>query len=88
MLKVSFTNAFSKSVKTLKKRGYDISLLIDIIGKLVNDIPLDKKHHNHQLKGKYFGFYECHVRPDWLLIYTYEFNTLILVDTGTHSDLF
>ena len=73
-----------------KKRGLDISLLEDIIDKLRRCIPLDEKHKDHELKGQYKGFRECHIQTDWLLIYLVENDVLVLtlVDTGTHSDLF
>lgn len=58
--------------------------------KLLHGIPLEEKHRDHELRGKYKGFRECHIQPDWLLIYLVENDvlTLILVDTGTHADLF
>ena len=57
---------------------------------LQNNIPLADKYRDHELKGKYLGFRECHIQPDWLLIYLKEDGilTLTLVDTGTHADLF
>ena len=73
-----------------RKRGLDISLLEDIVTMLQNNIPLEEKYRDHELKGKYQGFRECHIQPDWLLIYLKEDGilTLTLVDTGTHADLF
>ena len=61
-----------------------------VITMLQNDIPLEEKYRDHELKGKYQGFRECHIQPDWLLIYLKENDvlTLTLVDTGTHADLF
>ncbi|MBR0411724.1 MAG: type II toxin-antitoxin system YafQ family toxin [Eubacterium sp.] len=90
MYQVKFTSAYKKGYKLMKKRGMDISLLDDIVDKLRQGIPLEKKHHDHELKGNYAGFRECHIKPDWLLIYLIENDilTLTLVDTGTHSDLF
>lgn len=84
------TGKFKKSVKLARKRGLDISLLEDIVTKLQNNIPLEEKHRDHDLKGKFQGFRECHIQPDWLLIYLKEDGilTLTLVDTGTHADLF
>lgn len=81
---------FKKSLKIAKKRGLNISLLDAIVDKLLQGIPLDKKYKDHPLKGKWDGFRECHVQPDWLLIYLIEDDilTLTLVDTGTHTDLF
>lgn len=60
---------FKKNYKLAQKRGLDISLLKDIIFKLSNGIPLDKRNKDHALKGKWQGFRECHIQPDWLLIY-------------------
>ena len=87
---VKWSNKFKKGYKLAKKRGLDINLLENIIDKLRKGIPLEDKHHDHELKGKYKGFRECYIQPDWLLIYLIENDilTLTLVDTGTHSDLF
>lgn len=84
------TGKFKKSLKLAKKRGLDLKLLDKVITILQNDIPLEEKYRDHELKGKYQGFRECHIQPDWLLIYLRENNvlTLTLVDTGTHADLF
>ena len=84
------TGKFKKSLKLARKRGLDISLLEDIVTMLQNNIPLEEKYIDHELKGKYQGFRECHIQPDWLLIYLKEDGilTLTLVDTGTHADLF
>ena len=84
------TGKFKKGLKLAKKRGLNIKLLDDIVEKLLNGIPLDERHRDHELKGKYKGFRECHIQPDWLLVYLLENDvlTLTLVDTGTHADLF
>lgn len=84
------TGRFKKSLKLAKKRGLDLTLLDKVITMLQNDIPLEEKYRDHELKGKYQGFRECHIQPDWLLIYLKENDvlTLTLVDTGTHTDLF
>ena len=84
------TGKFKKSLKLAKKRGLDLKLLDKVITMLQNDIPLEEKYRDHELKGKYQGFRECHIQPDWLLIYLKENDvlTLTLVDTGTHADLF
>ena len=67
-----------------------MKLLDKVITMLQNDIPLEEKYRDHELKGKYQGFRECHILPDWLLIYLKDNDvlTLTLVDTGTHADLF
>lgn len=84
------TGKFKKSLKLAKKRGWDLKLLDKVITMLQNDIPLEEKYRDHELKGRYQGFRECHIQPDWLLIYLKENEvlTLTLVDTGTHADLF
>lgn len=84
------TGKFKKSLKLAKKRGLDLKLLDKVITMLQNDIPREEKYRDHELKGKYQGFRECHIQPDWLLIYLKENDvlTLTLVDTGTHADLF
>lgn len=84
------TGKFKKSLKLAKKRGLDLKLLDKVITMLQNDISLEEKYRDHELKGKYQGFRECHIQPDWLLIYLKENEvlTLTLVDTGTHADLF
>lgn len=84
------TGKFKKSLKLSKKRGLDLKLLDKVITMLQNDIPLEEKYRDHELKGRYQGFRKCHIQPDWLLIYLKEndFLTLTLVDTGTHADLF
>ena len=84
------TGKFKKGLKLAKKRGLDIKLLEDIVDKLQNGIPLEEKHRDHELKGKFKGFRECHIQPDWLLMYLVEEDVLVLtlVDTGTHSDMF
>ena len=90
MYEVKFTTAFKKSYKLMKKRGLDISLLDDAVDKLRQGIPLEEKYKDHGLSGNYEGFRECHIKPDWLLIYLIENDilTLTLFDTGSHSDLF
>lgn len=84
------TGKFKKGLKLAKKRGLDIKLLEDIVDKLQNGIPLEEKHRDHELKGKFKGFRECHIQPDWLLMYLIEDDVLVLtlVDAGTHSDMF
>ncbi len=86
---IILTGKFKKSLKRAKRRGLDISLLEEVVDKLQNDIKLEDKYHDHELKGNFKGFRECHIQPDWLLIYLKEENvlTLTLVDTGSHTDL-
>lgn len=84
------TGKFKKSLKLAKKRGLNINQLNDVVSMLQRDIPLEEKYRDYELKGAYRGFRECHIQPDWLLIYLKdsEVITLTLVDTGTHADLF
>lgn len=90
MYTVKFTAAYKKSYKLMKKRGLDLNLLDKVVDELRQGNPLDEKYKDHILKGEYAGFHECHIKPDWLLIYLIEDNilTLTLVNTGSHSDLF
>lgn len=84
------TSKFQKDLKCIQRRGYDLSLLNDIIKKLANGEELPKKNKDHNLQGDYSGCRECHIAPDWLLIYEIFDNDLFLylTRTGTHSDLF
>lgn len=90
MLTLRTTTQFRKDYKLAKKRGLDILLLEEVIQTLLEQKQLDTKHHDHALTGNYAGFCECHIEPDWLLIYQVDDNLLVLtlVRTGTHSDLF
>ena len=90
MYKLKFTKAYKKSYKRIVKRGLDISLLEDVIDMLRQGIKLDLVYNDHILKGELAGFHECHIKPDWLLIYLIEDDilTLTLVDTGSRADLF
>ncbi|QUC02608.1 type II toxin-antitoxin system YafQ family toxin [Atopobium sp. oral taxon 416] len=89
MLTVKFTTAYKKSYKLMKKRGENLSLLEEVVDALRQGKVLDKRFCDHELKGNLKGFRECHIQPDWLLIYLIENDilTLTLVDTGSHSDL-
>ena len=82
--------SLGKDLKRVKKRGFDISLLTDIIKKLAAGEPLPEKNRDHQLSGDYVGCRECHITPDWLLIYEVDGDELFLylTRTGSHSDLF
>jgi mRNA interferase YafQ len=88
MLKVSTTTKFDKETEVVRKRGKDMSKLGDIIKKLANEDSLDPKHRNHKLKGTFIGRWECHVEPDWLLVYCKTKTEIIFERTGSHSDLF
>ena len=84
------TSQFKKDYKLAMKRGLDISLLEDIIAKLALGESLPEKNRDHALSENWNGYRECHILPDWLLIYKLEDNVLILTlaRTGTHSNLF
>ena len=90
MLKIKYHTSFKKDYKKVIKRGYDIKLLEAVIKKLANGELLPEKNHDHNLTGDYSGCRECHITPDWLLIYEIDNGELILylTRTGTHSDLF
>jgi mRNA interferase YafQ len=89
MLTLKTTTQFRKDYKLMKKRGYKMELLEDVLYALLIEKPLAKKYRDHALAGNYNGFRECHILPDWLLIYQIDSKMLLLVAsrTGTHSDL-
>ena len=84
------TSRFQKDLKRIARRGYNTELLTAVIKKLANGEPLAQKHRDHALTGDYADCRECHITPDWLLIYEISDDTLLLylTRTGTHSDLF
>lgn len=90
MLEVVLSNRFKKDLKTAAKRGYNLKLLNDVVDTLALRKPLPAKNRDHDLTGDYSGFRECHIAPDWLLIYRVVEDDLVLylMRTGTHSDLF
>ncbi|NBC64880.1 MAG: type II toxin-antitoxin system mRNA interferase toxin, RelE/StbE family [Bacteroidetes bacterium] len=88
MKKIFRTNRFKKDIKKMKKRGKSFDIFKQVIQKLANDEQLEQRYRDHKLKGDYVGTRECHVEPDWLLIYEQNDDELILIRTGTHSDLF
>lgn len=83
------TSTFKRDLKKLKKRGYDLSLMNSVITKLQYGETLDIKYKDHALKGNKLGFRDCHILPDWILLYQIFEDKLILSlsRTGTHSDL-
>ena len=89
-LKLEFTSQFKKDYKRAQKRGLDMSELRTVLDKLCAGEALDERNRDHALAGNYVGFRECHIHPDWLLIYAIDGDRLILTAarTGTHSDLF
>ncbi len=84
------TNQFKKDYKRAKKRGLDMQKLHSILDSLCAQHPLSSSQHDHVLTGNYKGFRECHIEPNWLLVYAIDNEKLMLtaVRTGTHSDLF
>ena len=88
MLKLAYSNKFKKDYKKIKKRGYQIEKLEKLLHLLAEEKALPEKYSNHMLTGNFLGFNECHIEPDWLLIYRVENGFLKLARTGTHSDLF
>ena len=81
---------FKKDLKLAIKRGYDMRLIDDVVSKLANGETLPEKNKDHALSGDYAGCRECHITPDWLLIYEIDNGELLLylTRTGSHSDLF
>lgn len=90
MLKIVPSNHFKKDLKIAKKRGFKIESLSRVINVLAKGETLEPRYHDHNLSGEYIGFRECHIEPDWLLIYRVNEDQLelFLFRTGTHSDLF
>lgn len=84
------TNSFRRDYKLLKKRGFNLALLDDVVDRLLNGDVLEPRYRDHSLKGRYKGLRECHILPDWLLVYRLIDAELILelCYTGTRSDLF
>ena len=84
------SNQFKKDMRLAQKRGYDLDKLKTVIKLLADGTPLDSKYRDHLLTGNYGGYRECHIQPDWLLVYQINEGKLVLFlsRTGTHSDLF
>lgn len=90
MYKIRLSSKFRKDFKLCKRRGLKLSLLEDVVDMLSEGKVLPHKYQDHPLTGNYAGYRECHISPDWLLIYAKYDEELILVllRTGSHSDLF
>lgn len=88
MLKLIYTNSFEKDIKTAIKRGKDLAKLKKVIELLATQNPLPTKYKDHRLIGNFIGRRECHIEPDWLLIYKVNEESIIFERIGTHSDLF
>lgn len=88
MRRLSQTRQFSRDVKRMAKRGKDIAKLREVVTRLAEELPLDPRHRDHPLIGKLINCRDCHIEPDWILIYSMDQESLRLERTGTHSDLF
>ena len=88
MLKPEYTTKFKKDLKTVEKRNLDIELLKAVIKKLCLEEPLPEKNKDHNLSGEWSGCRECHISPDWLLIYQIGNGIIVFERIGSHSDLF
>jgi len=83
-----YTNRFEKDLKLMIKRGCDAENIKAVIHKLIDEMPLERKHRDHLLIGNFKDRRECHIEQDWLLIYRVEGDSIIFERTGTHADLF
>ena len=90
MLAPNFHGSFKRERKLMKKRNKDMNKLTEVMALLINEQPLLPKHENHPLHGGYAGWWECHVDPDWVLIYRIDKanRKIVFYRTGSHSDLF
>jgi mRNA interferase YafQ len=90
MLKIKFSNKMKRDIKRVVKRGKDLAKLEFVLDTIANQTPLPPQYNDHQLTGNLNDFRECHIEPDWLLMYQIFETELILfaTRTGTHSDLF
>ena len=90
MLKPTFHGSYKRDNKLMKKRNKNMNELAEVMGFLINEQPLLPKHNNHPLHGKYKGWWECHIEPDWLLIYRIDKvnRQVVFYRTGSHSDLY
>ena len=88
--KLKESGQYRRDIKRAIRRGLNLNLLDEVVELLREDKTLPRKYNDHALKGNWIGFRECHIAPDWLLVYRYEQDVLILVlqRTGTHADLF
>ena len=88
MLSVRYTTQFKKDLKRARRRGKDLVKLKAVIELLITRETLPERYRDHELTGKLKGMRDCHIEPDWLLLYETDDEELILIRTGTHSDLF
>lgn len=88
VLDIRQTTAFGRDLKRLKRQQKSLIELFTVIELLAKHESLDKKYRDHTLTSNWQGYRECHIRPDWLLIYRIEQDTLILARSGSHAELF
>jgi mRNA interferase YafQ len=88
MRQALYSGKFKKDVKLMQARGHEINKLLTVIDALTNEEQLAEHYHDHPLKGKYAWARDCHISPDWILIYAIVDDELHLVRTGTHAELF
>ena len=90
MLNVYLSAKFKRDYKRIRKQGKNVELLLTVVDALAAEKPLEWKYRDHAMSGDFIGYRECHIEPDWLLIYKIEEDALLLtlMRTGSHSDLF
>lgn len=88
MKEIFQTSQFKKDYRRVKKRGKDLDKLKHVVGMIISGQSLEERHRDHALGGNWIGSRDCHIEPDWVLIYRVDGESLYLERTGTHSDLF
>ena len=88
MLRILEVNSFKRDMKRLRRARADFTKLSIVVAKLANQEKLEAKYSDHVLTGNWKGYRECHIKPDWLLIYCIKDDVLLLTRTGSHSELF
>ena len=87
-LAIRQSTRFRRDVKRLRRQNFDLSELESVVSALVAEEQLDQRYRDHALVGNWIGFRECHIHPDWLLIYRIESDELQLARTGSHAELY
>ncbi|MDE2836564.1 MAG: type II toxin-antitoxin system YafQ family toxin [Chloroflexota bacterium] len=87
-MRLATTNGFKRDVRLVQRRGKDLAKLWTIVEQLLSGQPLEARNRPRRLSGEMDGFWECHIEPDWLLVWEQGLESLLLVRTGTHADLF
>lgn len=87
-MRLIYSTQFKKDYKRIKRQEKDVTLLENVVKKLLKKEQLEPKYKDHKLAGRWKSFRDCHIEPDWILIYQLTEDTLILERTGSHSDLF